>query len=65
MDRRQQRLQLVLLPPELFVAVNQDESSRRRTLEALGDNVHPFIIYEETSDIWINVRPDKCKILFI
>lgn len=56
MDRRQQRLQLVLLPPELFVAVNQDESSRRRTLEALGDNVHPFIIYEETSDIWINVH---------
>lgn len=56
MDRRQQRLQLVLLPPALFIPAHQAEASRQESLEALGDSVHPFIIYQETSDIWINVR---------
>uniref|UniRef100_A0A669E5K3 dipeptidyl-peptidase IV n=1 Tax=Oreochromis niloticus TaxID=8128 RepID=A0A669E5K3_ORENI len=56
MDRRQQNLQLVLLPPELFIPAHQDEAKRRESLEALGDSVHPFIIYQETSDIWINVH---------
>ncbi|XP_034737084.1 dipeptidyl peptidase 9-like isoform X2 [Etheostoma cragini] len=56
MERRQQRLQLVLLPPAFFIPANQDEASRQKSLEALGDNVQPFIIYEETSDIWINVH---------
>uniref|UniRef100_A0A673C7M5 dipeptidyl-peptidase IV n=1 Tax=Sphaeramia orbicularis TaxID=375764 RepID=A0A673C7M5_9TELE len=56
MDRRQQNLQLVLLPPALFVPVNQDESSRQKSLEAVGHNVHPLIIYRENSDIWINVH---------
>lgn len=56
MDRRQQRLQLVLLPPSLFIPAHQDEASRLKSLEALGETVQPFIIYEETSDIWINVR---------
>ncbi|KAK1896950.1 Dipeptidyl peptidase 9 [Dissostichus eleginoides] len=32
------------------------EASRQESLEALGDSVHPFIIYQETSDIWINVH---------
>lgn len=58
MDRRQQRLQLALLPPALFVPAHQDEASRQKSLEALGDTVQPFIIYQETSDIWINVRPN-------
>lgn len=58
MDRRQQHLQLVLLPPELFIPVPKDKTSRQESLEALGDRVQPFIIYQETSDIWINVRPD-------
>lgn len=57
MERRQQRLQLVLLPPALFVPVNQDVVKRQESLEALGDTVHPFIIYQETCDIWINVTP--------
>lgn len=58
MDRRQQRLQLALLPPALFIPTHQDEASRQESLEALGDTVQPFIIYQETSDIWINVRPN-------
>ncbi|XP_068599240.1 dipeptidyl peptidase 9-like [Brachionichthys hirsutus] len=56
MDRRQQHLQLVLLPPALFIPVHQDEAGRQESLEALGDGVHPFIIYQETSNIWINVH---------
>ncbi|TNN31846.1 Dipeptidyl peptidase 9 [Liparis tanakae] len=57
MDRRQQRLQLVLLPPALFIAAGQDAAERLRSLEALGGGgVQPFIIYQETSDIWINVH---------
>uniref|UniRef100_A0A8C2X651 dipeptidyl-peptidase IV n=1 Tax=Cyclopterus lumpus TaxID=8103 RepID=A0A8C2X651_CYCLU len=56
MDRRQQRLQLVLLPPALFIPAHQDGANRHESLEALGDTVHPFIIYQETSDIWINVH---------
>ncbi|XP_071395838.1 dipeptidyl peptidase 9-like [Centroberyx affinis] len=55
LDRRQQRLQLVLLPPALFVPVQQEPAGRQQSLEALRD-VQPFIIYEETSDIWINVH---------
>lgn len=64
MDRRQQRLQLVLLPPALFIPASEDEVSRQKSLEALGDSVQPFIIYQETSDIWINVRPDTAAALF-
>uniref|UniRef100_A0A7N8WUN4 dipeptidyl-peptidase IV n=1 Tax=Mastacembelus armatus TaxID=205130 RepID=A0A7N8WUN4_9TELE len=56
MDRRQQRLQLVLLPPTLFVPANQDEAGRQESLDALSDTVQPFIIYQESSDIWINVH---------
>uniref|UniRef100_A0A3Q3WCQ6 dipeptidyl-peptidase IV n=1 Tax=Mola mola TaxID=94237 RepID=A0A3Q3WCQ6_MOLML len=56
MDRRQQRLQLALLPPALFIPAHQDKASRQESLEALGDTVQPFIILQETSDIWINVH---------
>ncbi|KAM3619668.1 uncharacterized protein V6R79_011590 [Siganus canaliculatus] len=56
MDRRQQNLQLVLLPPAFFVPAQQNEADRQKSLEALGDDVHPFIIYQESSDIWINVH---------
>lgn len=62
MDRRQQRLLLVLLPPALFVPAHQDETGRKKSLEALGDAVQPFIIYQETSDIWINVRADTADV---
>ncbi|KAM9384560.1 dipeptidyl peptidase 9-like [Pholidichthys leucotaenia] len=56
MDRRQQNLQLVLLPPAFFIPVHQDEAKRQESLEALGDTVHPFIVYQESSDVWINVH---------
>ncbi|KAM4629639.1 dipeptidyl peptidase 9 isoform 2-T3 [Polymixia lowei] len=56
LDRRQQHLQVVLLPPALFIPVTQDQAQRQESLEAVPDGVHPFIIYEETSDIWINVH---------
>ncbi|XP_024861105.1 dipeptidyl peptidase 9 isoform X2 [Kryptolebias marmoratus] len=55
MNRRQQHLQLVLLPPALFIPAHPAEA-RQESLEALGDAVHPFIIYQESSDIWINVH---------
>ncbi|XP_008332047.1 dipeptidyl peptidase 9-like isoform X2 [Cynoglossus semilaevis] len=57
MDRRQQRLQFVLLPPEFFIPAHQNKYSRRKSLKALGVKMQPFIIYQDTSDIWINV-PD-------
>lgn len=62
MDRRQQNLQLVLLPPELFIPAHQDEAKRQESLEALGDSVHPFIVYQETSDIWINVSTSSTSL---
>lgn len=48
MDRRQQCLQFVLLPPELFVPETRGQGQ--------SQSIHPFIIYQETSDIWINVH---------
>lgn len=65
MDRRQQRLLLVLLPPALFVPAHQDETGPQRSLEALGDDTQPFIIYEETSDIWVNVRGNTLTDMFV
>uniref|UniRef100_A0A672HAW0 dipeptidyl-peptidase IV n=1 Tax=Salarias fasciatus TaxID=181472 RepID=A0A672HAW0_SALFA len=56
MDRQQRHLQLVMLPHALFIPANLDKDKRQATLEALGDTVQPFIIYEETNDIWINVH---------
>lgn len=53
--RSQQRLQLVLLPPGLFIPVTQDQAQREESVEAVLEGVHPFIIYEEITDIWINV----------
>eukprot|EP00063_Salmo_salar_P029936 XP_014004771.1 PREDICTED: dipeptidyl peptidase 9-like isoform X3 [Salmo salar] len=56
LDRSQQRLQLVLLPPALFIPVTQDQAQREESVEAVPEGVHPFIIYEEITDIWINVH---------
>uniref|UniRef100_A0A8K9XUM8 Peptidase S9 prolyl oligopeptidase catalytic domain-containing protein n=1 Tax=Oncorhynchus mykiss TaxID=8022 RepID=A0A8K9XUM8_ONCMY len=53
--RSQQRLQLVLLPPGLFIPVTQDQTHREESVEAVLEGVHPFIICEEITDIWINV----------
>lgn len=29
---------------------------RQKLIDAVPDSITPFIIYEETTDIWINVR---------
>ena len=56
LDRSQKRLQLVLLPPALFIPITDDPAQRQESLEAVPEDVHPYIVYEETTDIWINVR---------
>uniref|UniRef100_A0A8C7U7W9 dipeptidyl-peptidase IV n=1 Tax=Oncorhynchus mykiss TaxID=8022 RepID=A0A8C7U7W9_ONCMY len=56
LDRSQRRLQLVLLPPALFIPVTDDLAQRQKNLEAVPHDVQPYIVYEETTDIWINVR---------
>uniref|UniRef100_A0A8C5D3C5 dipeptidyl-peptidase IV n=1 Tax=Gouania willdenowi TaxID=441366 RepID=A0A8C5D3C5_GOUWI len=56
MNRQQQHLQLVLLPPQLFIPTAQNETSRRESLDSLEEKVQPFIIYQETNTIWINVH---------
>uniref|UniRef100_A0AAY4D7Z0 dipeptidyl-peptidase IV n=1 Tax=Denticeps clupeoides TaxID=299321 RepID=A0AAY4D7Z0_9TELE len=56
LDRSQQKLQLVLLPPALFITVSEDQTQWQERAEAVPEGVHPYIIYQETTDIWINVR---------
>lgn len=56
LDRPQQRLQLVLLPPALFIPVPENEEQRAEFAKNVPENVQPFVIYEETTDVWINVR---------
>uniref|UniRef100_A0A8C7PU58 dipeptidyl-peptidase IV n=1 Tax=Oncorhynchus mykiss TaxID=8022 RepID=A0A8C7PU58_ONCMY len=56
LDRSQKRLQLVLLPPALFIPITDDPAQRQESLEAVPEDVHPYIVYEETTDIWINVH---------
>lgn len=56
LDRSQRRLQLALLPPALFIPVTEDPGQRQESQEAVAEATHPYIIYEETTDIWINVR---------
>ena len=55
LDRSQRKLQLVLLPPALFITVSDDPAQRQESLEAVPSNTQPYIIYEETTDVWINV----------
>uniref|UniRef100_A0A3Q3AXW5 dipeptidyl-peptidase IV n=1 Tax=Kryptolebias marmoratus TaxID=37003 RepID=A0A3Q3AXW5_KRYMA len=56
LDRSQKKLQLVLLPPALFIPVTEDPALRQEYLEAVPSGTQPYIIYEETTDIWINVH---------
>lgn len=56
LDRPQQRLQLILLPPALFIPVPENEEQRAEFAKTVPENVQPFVIYEETTDVWINVR---------
>uniref|UniRef100_A0A673HF34 dipeptidyl-peptidase IV n=1 Tax=Sinocyclocheilus rhinocerous TaxID=307959 RepID=A0A673HF34_9TELE len=56
LDRSQQKLQLVLLPPALFIAASVDDPQWEEHVEAMPEGVQPFIVYEELTDIWINVH---------
>uniref|UniRef100_A0A7N8X8H3 dipeptidyl-peptidase IV n=1 Tax=Mastacembelus armatus TaxID=205130 RepID=A0A7N8X8H3_9TELE len=56
LDRSQRKLQLVLLPPALFIPVTDDPALRQESLEAVPSDTQPYIIYEETTDVWINVN---------
>lgn len=63
LDRSQQKLQLVLLPPALFIAASVDDPQWEEHVEAMPEGVQPYIIYEEITDVWINVRPfSKTKV---
>uniref|UniRef100_UPI00358EF5A4 dipeptidyl peptidase 9 isoform X3 n=1 Tax=Myxine glutinosa TaxID=7769 RepID=UPI00358EF5A4 len=53
LDRAQQRLQLVLIPPAMFVPASVDLSERRRLVP---DSVHPYVIYQEETSLWINIH---------
>lgn len=55
LDRSQQKLQLVLLPPALFLSVSPEDPQWEEHVTAMPEGVHPYIIYEEVTDIWINV----------
>lgn len=65
LDRSQTRLQIVLISPELFIPVEDDAMERQRLIESVPDSVTPLIIYEETTDIWINVCMLFCTWLYI
>uniref|UniRef100_A0A8C4R8X0 dipeptidyl-peptidase IV n=1 Tax=Eptatretus burgeri TaxID=7764 RepID=A0A8C4R8X0_EPTBU len=53
LDRAQQRLQLVLIPPAMFAPASVDLSERRRLVP---DSVHPYVIYQEETSLWINIH---------
>uniref|UniRef100_A0A8C9JJN3 dipeptidyl-peptidase IV n=1 Tax=Panthera tigris altaica TaxID=74533 RepID=A0A8C9JJN3_PANTA len=55
LDRPQQRLQLLLLPPALFIPATEDEQERVALARAVPRNVQPHVVYEEVTDVWINV----------
>ncbi|KAB0396890.1 hypothetical protein E2I00_009805, partial [Balaenoptera physalus] len=56
LDRPQQRLQLVLLPPALFIPTTENEEQRAAFARAVPRNVQPHVVYEEVTDVWINVH---------
>ncbi|XP_025312830.1 dipeptidyl peptidase 9 isoform X3 [Canis lupus familiaris] len=56
LDRPQQRLQLVLLPPALFIPTTENEEERVAFARAVPRNIQPHVVYEEVTDVWINVH---------
>uniref|UniRef100_H2TG12 dipeptidyl-peptidase IV n=1 Tax=Takifugu rubripes TaxID=31033 RepID=H2TG12_TAKRU len=56
LDRSQRKLQLVLLPPAFFIPVTDDPARRQESLDAVPTSTQPYVIYEETTDVWINVH---------
>lgn len=63
LDRPQQRLQLVLLPPALFIPATEDEQERVALARAVPRNVQPHVVYEEVTDVWINVSVGRRRVL--
>lgn len=59
LDRPQQQLQLVLLPPALFIPIAEDEEQREAFARTVPSNVQPYVVYEEITNVWINVRVGK------
>ncbi|KAE8618444.1 hypothetical protein XENTR_v10009385 [Xenopus tropicalis] len=74
LDRLQTRLQIVLIPPALFVCPHKDPPECHWISNSPSDSVTPLVIYEETTDIWINIhdilhffpqtRDDEIQFLF-
>lgn len=62
LDRPQQRLQLVLLPPALFIPTTENEEERVAFARAVPRNIQPHVVYEEVTDVWINVRVGRCRV---
>ncbi|XP_077835387.1 dipeptidyl peptidase 9 isoform X2 [Macaca mulatta] len=56
LDRPQQWLQLVLLPPALFIPSTENEEQRLASARAVPRNVQPYVVYEEVTNVWINVH---------
>ncbi|XP_043909724.1 dipeptidyl peptidase 9 isoform X2 [Protopterus annectens] len=56
LDRLQRWLQLVLLPPALFITVAHDETLFVTLSRDVPETAQPYIIYEEVTDLWINVH---------
>ncbi|XP_048197894.1 dipeptidyl peptidase 9 isoform X2 [Perognathus longimembris pacificus] len=56
LDRPQQRLQLVLLPPALFIPTPESEAQRLAFARAVPKDVQPYVVYEEVTNVWINVH---------
>ncbi|KAM8940315.1 dipeptidyl peptidase 9 isoform 2-T2 [Pelodytes ibericus] len=56
LDRTQRLMQLVLLPPELFIPVCDDDKQRDQFVQEVPSHVQPHVIYEERSNIWVNVH---------
>ncbi|CAM9485884.1 unnamed protein product [Lampetra planeri] len=55
LDRPQQRLQLVLLPSTLFVRSPSPGGKWDEIARATPGSLTPYLIYQEETDIWINV----------
>ncbi|XP_026565056.1 dipeptidyl peptidase 8 [Pseudonaja textilis] len=56
LDRSQTRLQIAFLPPALFIPVEDDAMERQKLIDAVPDSITPLVVYEETTDIWINIH---------
>lgn len=62
LDRPQQQLQLVLLPPALFIPTTENEEQRVAFARAVPRNIQPYVVYEEVTDVWINVRAGTFRV---